>query len=122
MSDTKRMKSLLIEALCIASKTGDIEKVKSLVKMGVNINSENDSGDLPLNLASEAGQLEMVKLLVASGGSVNQGCEDMNNTPLWHACMKGHMKVVKFLLSAGASPNILNCGNQGPLYLSLIHI
>ena len=102
-----------------ASSQGDLEKVRTLIKQGANVNQlvldkeDNDRyQETPLMLASEKGHLEVVKELVAAGANVNQTLpvnteREMfpgeNQTALEMACRPDNMDVVKVLAEAGTN-------------------
>ncbi|ORY20030.1 ankyrin [Neocallimastix californiae] len=46
-------------------KQGNIEKVKKLIRYGMNINKKNKNGDTPLLIACKNGNIELVKYLLS---------------------------------------------------------
>ncbi len=96
------------QQLLKASLTGDIAKVKALLKDGADPNYhhyENDWSWYPLVLASGEGHLEIVKMLVKAGADVNI-CHYWS--PLYGAAQGGHLEVVEYLVSEGAIMNIVS--------------
>jgi ankyrin repeat protein len=98
------------EKLLEASKKGDVEKVKKLLKEGADVNAKDKYDMTPLHSAARNGHIEVVKLLIEKGAYVN--ANDKNGwTPLHFAAFSGHIEVVMLLLEHGADPNIKN--NEG---------
>lgn len=109
-------------------KSGQIEKIRELVKQGADVNlaawerngsyyaqapSLNrpmpsgytvPSSRTPLLVAIFAGHLDVVKELIKAGADVNKG-NSRKETPLMFASKNGQLKIVKTLLSAGADVN-----------------
>lgn len=52
---------------------------------------------------------------------LNEGNEDLNNTPLHLASSNGHVDTAKFLLQSGADPHLGNNFGATPLHLATIH-
>jgi len=92
------------QELIDSSKTGDLEKVKTLVEGGANIHVCNDYA---VRLASENGHLEVVKYLVEQQGANIRACYDY---ALRYASYNGHLEVVKYLYDKGA--DIHTCNND----------
>lgn len=88
-----------------AAKAGDIEKVKTLLKDGININSTNNYGETALIVAAQNGHTEIVKLLIEKGANTNI-LGNSFTTALMSASMNGHTEIVKLLISAGANVNL----------------
>jgi len=51
----------------IAAIRGDIDAIKLLMEVGVDINAQGEHGYTPLHEAVEQGQLEVAKLLLENG-------------------------------------------------------
>lgn len=71
-------RSSIIDELCKYVKNNDIESIKRLVKLGININSLNSEGYTPLVYAIQQywngndRVLETIQILIDSGADVNQ--------------------------------------------------
>ena len=91
-------------------KSGDVAKIRGLIKNGVDVNAAANDGATPLGEASQEGHPEIVKLLLAAGADVNAADND-GATPLGLAWQEGHSETVKLLLAAGADVNAVN--NKG---------
>lgn len=88
--------------LLIAINDGDLEKVRSLIDAGSDVNARSYTGDTALVVASRKGRTEIVKTLINAGAEIN-------SEGLWHplisAIIHGHTDVAKLLVQAGADIN-----------------
>ncbi|TXJ54490.1 ankyrin repeat domain-containing protein [Brachyspira aalborgi] len=86
-----------------ACKTGDINKVRTLIRRGVNVNEKSDFlQDTALKLAARYGYTEIVKLLIANKANVNL------NAPIVYAADEGYYDIVKVLIDNKADINQFN--------------
>lgn len=106
-----------IGSLVKASKNGNIEKVKKLIKNDVNVNGKNRKGVTPLIEAAEYGRIDIVRVLIKSGAEVNSTANE-GSTALSFAAWKGRYDVVKVLLSNGADINVRGNGGYTPLIVA----
>ena len=88
--------------LISAAKNGQIETVKSLLKIpSIDVNAVNEDGYTALIVAAANGQIEIVeRLLVAPGIDVNHAGQ-YGNTALISAAVNGQIEIVGRLLAAG---------------------
>jgi len=84
--------------------SGDLRKMKQLLKDGAEINSTLPDGTTPLMTAAENGHNEIVLELIKLGVDVNQRKQDTFSAFLI-ACFLGHDDVVKTLAKHGADVN-----------------
>ena len=98
----------------IAVLVADLEKVKSLIKSGADINTDDGYGSTPLHIASVCGFSEIAKFLVKKGASIHAQT-DYLETPLHFACFHGHKDVVELLLAKGADINAEKSNGRTPL-------
>ncbi len=87
--------------LFIAAEQGDIEKVKSLLASGQDINMKNFCGFAPLHAAICAKQPQMAHFLIENGADVNL-TDHLNRNPLMLAALHRQTETVYMLLKAGA--------------------
>ncbi|XP_048251276.1 inversin-like [Haliotis rufescens] len=81
-----------------ASGDGDLEEVKRLLSLGVNINSRGQFSRTPVMWAAVEGHRDVVELLESEGADVSLVDEDGYNI-LHFACIRGHLETVEFVLS-----------------------
>jgi ankyrin repeat protein len=93
--------SQLESKLCTLAVSGDLERIKSLVKSGVSINAADYDSRSVLHLASSCGHVRVVEYLVDNDADVNAkdiwGC-----TPFNDALRQNHTEVQEILVKAGA--------------------
>jgi len=88
------------EKLAVLSETlsaADIEKIRSLIDSGADVNVTNTNGVTPLYVALHKGHTEVVKLLLAANADVNAASKK-GKTPLDIASQKGHTEIVELLM------------------------
>ncbi len=95
-----------------SARDGDLNKLKSLLEKGANINAKDDvhesnklEGYTPLLYAASNGHLHIILYLISKGVKVNYHTLG-GYTALYYAAENGHYKVVQYLLSKGATANI----------------
>ena len=102
-------------AILEAAETGDLEKVKSLIESGADVNIKNNGGWSPLYMAAAGGHLDVVKLLIAKGANVNTS-NNFGWTPLHATVISGHQGIVELLLAKGANVNAKRIGGWTVLH------
>lgn len=89
------------ESLSVAAFTGNVSKVKRLLRQGAPPSWKDDDGNTPLHVATSRGHMQVVQQLVSAGADVNATDED-GMTPLIFAVTRGHVRMVQILVDAGA--------------------
>jgi beta-lactamase regulating signal transducer with metallopeptidase domain/ankyrin repeat protein len=85
-----------------AAIAGLMEKVKSLVVEGADVNAMDDRlAGTPLHLAAYGGQKEVIEFLIAKGADVNAR-NKWDRTPLHIALDQGHTEIAELLRKHGA--------------------
>ncbi len=87
-----------------AVKKGNLEKVKSLLEDGANINFEDENAFTPLITASHEGHQNLVEHLIKKGANINQ--QTSAGVPLMAGIVGHHPEIVKYLIEKGADVNI----------------
>ncbi|EDS4738606.1 ankyrin repeat domain-containing protein [Salmonella enterica] len=78
---------------------GDLNSVKKLIKLGVDLDMPGDIGHTALHNAARSGYFEIVKLLVKAGADVR--IEDMfGETAQSYACSSGYYEIANWLSQA----------------------
>lgn len=96
--------------LFIASKEGNLSKVKAAMEKGADshlhegsqVHFYNDDENNPLHLSARYGHLGIVKYLVEKGANINAK-NRRQATPLHMAVYEQHLSVIKFLIKKGAN-------------------
>jgi cytohesin len=84
-----------------AAESGDADKVKRLIKDGVDKEAKNEEGFTAIHLASQKGHGTIIESLLAAGAEKNAKDND-GLAPLHWAAFKGHCEAVRILLAASA--------------------
>jgi len=98
-----------------ATADGDIERIKSLISNGADVNEKDKDGQTALNLAVNGGHKAMVELLIAKGADVN-GKGRYDAAPLHEAAWAGNKEIAQLLLNKGADANALQGDRWTPLH------
>lgn len=104
------------------ARTGDVQKVRSLLATGVNVNELDGSGATALFVAAKFGRAELVGLLLETGANpliAPKGPFGSLGTPLHVAAKAGHVDVIRLLLDSGVDPNLPDAGAGPPMHLAL---
>ena len=94
-------------AFANAIETGDVEKVRSLLKQYPELVNHPDWTPPPLHCAILWDQLEVAELLLENGADMEMLDPDQQTTPLRYAIMYCKTAIIPALLSRGA--------NAGPI-------
>ena len=89
------------ESLPQAAAAGDIEKIKSLIAAGADINEKDNNGNAPLHYAVLLANEDVIKLLIDSGADVNLK-DDQGHTALWWAKEQENTELTELLIKYGA--------------------
>jgi HEAT repeat protein len=102
-----------------AAKSGDLEKVKALLKDNPDLVSSKDSyGYTPLYYAARYGHKDVAQLLLANHAEVNAK-DNYGLTPL-HWAMD-HKDIAELLLAKGADVNSKTIDGRTPLHIAAQH-
>lgn len=88
-----------------AAQSGNLERVKLLVKSGIDPNSRNNNGDTALRFAAENGHLEVIQYLVEQEGVDINARNNSGTSPLIVASLNNNPKIVNYLTHFGANVN-----------------
>jgi hypothetical protein len=101
-----------------AASSGDLAKVKALLKDNPELVSGKDSnGWTPLHLATMIGNKDMAKLLLANKAEVNAK-NNSGATPLHWAALRGDKDMAELLLANKAEVNVRDEFGATPLHLA----
>ena len=102
-----------------AARTGDIDKAKSLIAKGADVNAKDENTRTPLFYAAKYGHKDLAELLIANGADINMHGGTPFKTPLYIATYYGYKEVVEVLLSHGAEVNVLNDRKEIALHTAI---
>nr|WP_246198629.1 ankyrin repeat domain-containing protein [Wolbachia endosymbiont of Ctenocephalides felis wCfeJ] len=114
----ERMQLNLDEELLAAAESGDLNKIKSFITQGANLDAKDSNGSTPLHYASWNGNLSVVKHLVEKGANLKIKNLD-NRTPLYDASLNGHLDIVRYLVEKGVDVNVADEENRTPLHCAV---
>jgi ankyrin repeat protein len=97
--------------LHVASAHGQLEIVKLLLNLGIDININGGiSGGGPLNEAASEGHIEIVKYLLSNGAKLDVTEPEKN--PLFSAIHGGHVAIAKLLIDKGIDTHVKYSGSS----------
>ncbi|XP_046340307.2 ankyrin repeat domain-containing protein 1-like isoform X2 [Haliotis rufescens] len=96
--------------LIYASRRGNLEEVKRLLSLNVDVNCRDSYSRTPVMWAAGREHAEVVELLVRKGTDVSL-VDEGGSSILHFACYAGDMEIVKFVLSL----NVLDIESRGEL-------
>ena len=106
-----------------AAKSGDVDKVRELLKGGeYDVNCVDVGGWTPLQLAADRDHLDVVRVLISEFKADVNACTDSGETPLHKAADRGHLDMVKVLVSEfKADVNASNNSGKAPIDKAVIN-
>lgn len=99
-----------------AIEAGDIERVKSEIATGANVNEADLMLGQPLMIAAQRNNIAIAGVLLNNGADVNGW--DTSGSALHAAALSGHETMVDFLIDAGANIDFAPDGKTTPLHLA----
>ncbi len=100
-----------------AARDGDVERVKTLIAEGEDVNKRNQLLGWPLHQAALNDDVEIAEMLFAAGADVDVE-HKVFGKPLHAAALKGSFGVAAFLMKNGADPNSRYGYGLTPLHLA----
>jgi ankyrin repeat protein len=96
---------------------GNIEKVRSFIDSGTDVDAKDKAGVTPLLRAVSNGQFEMAQFTIANGADVDAQNE-VGWTSLHIAADRGFREIVELLIAKGADVNLTNHWGLTPLQMA----
>jgi len=100
-------------AIIWAAEAGQLESVRTLAGLGVNLDAKGMSGNTALHRAVKRSHPAVVQLLLELGAKPNVW-NDRQQTPLHQAAFNQHAACVHALLAAGADPAVIDGRGKSP--------
>ena len=94
-----------------AADQEDFGKVRSLLKLGINVNYVDEDGVTALITATYAGNTRLVKLLLENGADVNYNHPETDSA-LFIAFWLEDFEMIRLLLEYGADPELIDKFNK----------
>jgi pectate lyase len=104
-----------IASIHLSAYQGDLDKVRSFIEKGADINTTDSHGSALLHYAARRGHKALVEFLIARGADVNAK-GNRSFTPLHSAAAGGHKDVVALLLDNAANINAKGQWDYTPIY------
>ncbi|MDT0630091.1 ankyrin repeat domain-containing protein, partial [Alteromonas sp. W364] len=100
-------------------KSEQVGKIKALIKMGFDVNKEDNRGWTPLHFAAQENAVEATSELLRLGAKVDLK-DYFGNTALFRAvfCSRGKGDIIQLLLRAGSDPDLENNHGVSPRKLA----
>ena len=121
--EVPEMKEDFNKVLLQAVYNRDFAIVQFAIKMGADVDAQDDTGYTALAKAcNHKASMEIAKFLLENGANIegigkNEPSYDIE-TPLTHASMYGELELVKFLLDSGADVNKVGGYGRTPLHFA----
>jgi len=97
-------KGIAIPPLHVAAYLGDMDKVRSLVDGGADVNQKDVAQFTPLHCTVLGNNSEIMQFLIDTGADIEaRNCA--HRTPLFCASERGYLEMVRLLLTNGANVN-----------------
>jgi ankyrin repeat protein len=107
----------LIKSLKVAAATGDIEKIRSILDAGVDVNVKDNSGASLLHIALLGGQEAAAALLISKGIDTHATLTDGTGA-LHFAVLRNCKEIAKFLIEDGVDVNAMGANFGTPLHIA----
>ncbi|MEK4198634.1 ankyrin repeat domain-containing protein [Cytobacillus sp. FSL K6-0265] len=90
-----------------AAREGEKDHLLTLLKIGANINAQDEDGNTAVMAATQQNQVEIVKVLIVHGADINIRNKRLDNV-LLYAGAEGLLQIVQLAIQAGADTTITN--------------
>lgn len=104
---------VLDSELSKAAATGDVARLRQLIKDGARVNAVDEWGSTAMLMSAREGEMDSARVLLRARADVEGRGGAM--TPLAAAALRGHTQMVQLLLRAGADLNAVGLNDQTPL-------
>jgi ankyrin repeat protein len=108
----------LNKALQDAVTIGDIDKIRSILDSGADVNAKAKNGASSLHLALIGGHEAVAALLISKGADTHTKMSD-GTTTLHFAILRNCKEIAKFLLDDGVDANAMSTNLGTPLHIAV---
>ena len=98
--------------------TTDLQRMRSLLENGADVEAENVDGLRPIHLAVRTGLVELIELLIQHGANVD-AADVYGNSSLHEAVSCHGLRVVQLLVEHGATVNVQNIDGKTLLHIAV---
>lgn len=91
-----------VDDLWKAVEIDNVRAIEPLAKAGVDFNTRNAKGQVPISAALQVGSFEVAKLLSSQAGVDVNAANGAGETPLMMAALRGRVDVMQTLIERGA--------------------
>lgn len=95
-----------------AARYGDVERLRTLLDTGSDVDARDRYHQTGLMLAAQGGHVDVVRLLIERGADLDVAAK-FSLTALMLAVIGGHAEVVRLLVDAGADLTVRGSGAPG---------
>ncbi len=106
--------------LITAAEVGDLAKLTSLVRSGVDLNVADSRGRTAVMAATHANQVESVRILIEAGADIDLQ-DSMKNNPFLYAGAEGLLEILRLCIAAGPDYSRVNRYGGSPLIPACHH-
>lgn len=103
----------------VAVEKENIETLRLLMRLPVDLNVWDKSGRTPMHIAAELGNIPMLETLINVRKNFKNQPDKDDNRPIHIAARAGNKEMVKFLAGAGANPDLQNKQGYTPMHIAL---
>jgi ankyrin repeat protein len=107
----------LNKALQDAVTAGDVDKIRSIIDSGADVNAKAKNGASLLHLALIGGHEAVAALLISKGADTHVKMSD-GTTTLHFAVLRNCKEIAKFLLDDGVDANAMSTNLGTPLHIA----
>ena len=101
-----------------AIDNGNLQEVDALIQKGVNLDSKNGNGNMPLHLAVTCGKETILEVLLENGAKIEE-TDSSEMTPLQIAVLRQKLLAAKVLLKFGADVEVKKRFGFSPLHIAI---
>ncbi|MHC4679107.1 MAG: ankyrin repeat domain-containing protein [Planctomycetota bacterium] len=108
-----------IPSIHVAAFVGSLEKLRSLIETGTDVDAKDEDGRTPLLRAIKGRHIDAVKFLIEGGADVNRR-DEQGYVPLVHALWSLDSDMVTLLLDKGADVRAKDTSGYTPLHWAVM--